>query len=92
MSDNAIRIHGGNPYGKIKIREPGTDGGELTIKGELGAHYQTFDGPYEAEALLEQDQTFRTEGLVMKKDMTFLGMKVRVVTNPAGGLTYYVGE
>ena len=80
----------GQAQGAISL-QPGTIlYGEISLRGGGGPKYPEYDGEYEADALLEQDQTFPTRNMIMKQDMLFKGMKVRIITNPAGGLTYYI--
>lgn len=82
----------GSRGGSVHI-DPGKErNATLRISGGSGPKYPFYTGPTEAEALLEVDQTLETQGKVLRENVVFHGMKVRIVTNPAGGLTYYVGD
>lgn len=88
--NSQVETSGGGARGWITIK-PKVYRGAIEIKSGGGKHYEEYSGEYEADALLEKDQVFETKNRIMKENMTFKGMKVHVVTNPAGGLTYYVG-
>lgn len=51
---------------------------------------EIYDGPYTAEPL-EFDQTLRTKGKTMQKDVTFRAVPYSEVSNLGGGMTANIG-
>ncbi len=85
-----LNVDGRHPDVRIDIQGREHKNINFTVSGSAGRK-DPYTGPYEVEAKLEEDQIMETNGKIMTNDMTFKGMEVKVVPNPAGGLTYYIG-
>lgn len=51
-----------------------------------------YKGPYEVEADLYEDQTLATKDKTCTEDITVKKVEYAETSNPAGGLTVYIGK
>lgn len=64
---------------------------EFDISG-TGTSVPEYDGPYHAESRLNGQVVLPTKAKVMKDDVIIDELPVYMVTNPAGGYTYFIGR
>ena len=68
--------------------------GENNLSGALSGEMRKneYKGPYEVEADLYEDQTLATKDKTCTEDITVKKVEYAETSNPAGGLTVYIGK
>ena len=58
----------------------------------IGEDYEVYTGETDITPRLQERQVLETTGKLLQDDITVEEVPVYAVTNPSGGLTYYIGE